>query len=124
MIYSLSISSSYSRKILFLSFALLLLATLSCEGKESKARKAVEEHLKNQGIRELKVEMFYPSKYAPGKAYIAVDVTHSFATGEGKFQHEYMGYILRQEGQGWVVEKPTSYTKEEEKAENLIAGKK
>lgn len=114
----------YSRRLLILSFALLLLASLSCASKETKARKTVEEYLKNQGVRELQVAMFHPSKDDPAKAYIAVDVTYNFATVQGTFQREYLGYILRQEGRDWVVEKPAGYTKDQTKAEDYIAGKK
>jgi hypothetical protein len=112
------------RIILFAIVALSLFASSACESKETKARKVVEERLKNQGVRELKVVFFHLSKNTPGKAYIAVDVTYNFATGEGNFQHEYLGYILRQEGQGWVIEKSAGFTKEEGQAENYIVGKK
>ena len=37
---------------------------------------------------------------------------------------EFLGYILRQEGQEWVVEKPAAYTKDQTRAEDFIAGKK
>ncbi|MGA9772389.1 MAG: hypothetical protein WBV94_25375 [Blastocatellia bacterium] len=85
---------------------------------------AVKERLKNQGLRDIKLEIFHPSKNTPGKAYIGVDVTHNFATGEGKFQHEFLGYILKQEGQEWVVENSAGYTKDPAKAEVYIAGGK
>ena len=124
MINSRPQSRLHSRKLFILSLALLVLASVSCESKESKAKKSVQEYLKNQGVRELQVAMFHPSKDNPGKAYVAVDVTYNFATGEGKFQREFLGYILRQEGQEWVVEKPAAYTKDQTRAEDFIAGKK
>ena len=108
----------------FFALALLLISTAACESKESKAKKAVREYLKNLAVRDLQVAMFHPGKDDPSKAYIAVDVTYNFATGGGEFQHEYLGYILKQEGQGWAVEKSAGYTKEPGRAEDYIAGKK
>ena len=115
---------SYFRIALILSFAFLLFGSLSCESKQTKARKAIQEHLKNQGVRDLQVAMFHPSKDNPGKTYVAVDVTYNFATGDGRFQREFLGYILRQEGQGWIIEKTAGYTKDPARAEDFIAGKK
>lgn len=114
----------YLKALFILTLALSIFASISCESKESKARKTVQDYLQNQGLRELEVAMFYPSKNDPAKAYIAVDVTYNFATGEGKFQREYLGYILKQEGSQWVIEKSAGYTKDRAKAEDLLAGKK
>ena len=124
MTNSRNLSRRHSKVLSILSLTLLLLASVSCESRESKAKKAVQEYLKNQGVRELQVAMFHPSKDDPGKAYVAVDVTYNFATGEGKFQREFLGYILKQEGQAWVVEKSAAYTKDQTRAEDFIAGKK
>ena len=85
---------------------------------------AVKERLKNQNLRDIQLVIFHPSKDTPGKAYMGVDVTHNFATGEGKFQHEYLGFILKQEGQEWTVEKSAGYTKDPAQAEVYIAGGK
>ena len=123
MANSQSCSIHYSRMIFFFLCAISLFA-ISCKSNETRALNAVKERLKNQGLRDIKVEFFHPSKNTPGKAYIGVDVTHNFATGEGKFQHEYLGYILKQEGQEWVVENGTGYTKDPAKAEVYIAGGK
>lgn len=123
MVNSQSISIRRSRIILFLLCAISLFA-VSCESKQTRAFNAVKEHLKNQGLRDLQLVIFHPSKNTPGKAYIGVDATHNFASSQGKFQHEYLGYILRQEGQNWVVEKGAGYTKDTEQAEVYIAGGK
>lgn len=112
----------HSFLILAVSFTLLI--NLSCASRETKARKAVEEYLKNQGLRDLNVDMFHTSKDIPDKAYISVTVTHSYATSDGSFQREMLGYILNKNGQGYSVDKPASYTKDEERAETLLAGKK
>ena len=124
MTNSRNLSKQPSKVLFILSLTFLLLASVSCESRESKAKKSVQEYLKNQGVRELQVAMFHPSKDNPGKAYVAVDVTYNFATGEGKFKREFLGYILRQEGQGWVVEKSAGYTKDQSRAEDYIAGRK
>jgi hypothetical protein len=110
--------------MLFILCAIALFASVSCESKEKRAMDAVKERLKNQGLRDIKLELFHPSKDNPGRAYVAVDVTHNFASGEGKFQHEYLGFILKQEGQQWAVENTAGYTKDASKAEDYIAGRK
>lgn len=117
------ISVHRSRMILFLLCAISLLA-ISCESKQTRALNAVKEHLKGQGLRDLQLVIFHQSKNTPGKAYIGVDATHNFAGGQGKFQHEYLGYILQQNGQEWTVEKSAGYTTDLEKAEVYIAGGK
>jgi hypothetical protein len=105
-------------------FILLLTFASACNSKQEKARKAVEEKLKNQGVREMTVDFFHPADNMPDKAYIAVTVTYNFATSDGTFQKEYLGYILKQDGQNWAVERNTLYTKEKDRAENALAGRK
>src|SRR3954447_8097286 len=109
---------------LLIFFTLLLALVSACSSKQEKARKAVEEKLKNQGVREMTVDFFHPADNMPDKAYIAVTVTYNFATGDGSFQKEYLGYILKQDGQNWAVERPTLYTKEKDRAETALAGRK
>ena len=123
MVNSKSNSIRYSQIILLLLCAISLFA-LSCKSKETRALNAVKERLKNQNLRDIQPVIFHPSKDTPGKAYIGVDVTHNFATGEGKFQHEYLGFILKQEGQEWAVERSAGYTKDPAQAEVYIAGGK
>jgi hypothetical protein len=123
MVNSKSNSIRYSQIILLLLCAISLFA-LSCKSKETRAFNAVKERLKNQNLRDIQLVIFHPSKDTPGKAYMGVDVTHNFATGEGKFQHEYLGFILKQEGQEWTVEKSAGYTKDPAQAEVYIAGGK
>jgi hypothetical protein len=102
----------------------LIIFTLSCSSNETKARQAIEDRLKGQGIRGLVLDLFHSSQKIPGKAYASATVTHNFATSSGAFQQEYLGFILKQDGGRWVIEQPTSYTKDPDKAENLIAGGK
>lgn len=104
--------------------SLTLVAAISCASRETRAQKAVEEYLKNQGLRDLKVDMVHTSKDYPDKAYISVTVTYNYATSDGSFQREMLGYILNKNGQDYSVEKPASYTKDEQKAETYLAGKK
>jgi hypothetical protein len=110
--------------LLILTCSLTLLSTTSCASRETKARKAVEEYLKNQGLRDLNVDLFHASKDYPDKAYISVTVTYNYATSDGSFQREMLGYILNQSGRDFSVEKSTSYTKDEQRAETLLSGKK
>src|SRR5215216_4940230 len=124
MINGRSHSQIITRIPLFLICLLTLASISSCTSREGRARKAVEDHLRNQGIRDLKVDVFHTSKDYPDKAYISVTVTHNYATSDGSLQREMLGYILKQEGQNYAIEKNTSYTKDQQKAESLLAGKK
>lgn len=106
--------------------ALLIALASACSSKQEKARKAVEESLKNQGMgpREMTVDLFHPADNLPDKAYIAVTVTYNFASSSGSFQKEYLGFILKQDGQNWAVEKSAVYTKDKSRAELALAGRK
>ena len=108
-----------------LCFLLLLVALASaCSSRQEKARKAVEEYLKNQGTREVVVDYFHPAKTMPDKAYIAVTITYNQGSSSGEFQKEHNGYILKQDGANWQVEKNTSYATDPDRAERLLAGEK
>ena len=110
------------RFVLICLQTILIAATLSCSSNETKVRQVIEDRLKNQGIRNLVLDFFHPSKKTPGKAYASATVTYNYATSSGAFQQEYLGFILKQEGQSWTIEQITGYTKDSDKAENLIAG--
>ena len=123
MVNSQSSSIRYSRMMLFLLCAISLSA-VSCQSKETKALNAVKERLKNQNLRDIQPVIFHISKDTPGKAYIGVDVTHNFAGDAGNFKHEFLGFILQQNGQEWTIEKSAGYTKDPAQAEVYIAGGK
>jgi hypothetical protein len=109
---------------LLIIFILLLTPFSACSSKQEKARRAVEEKLKNMPVREMTVDFFHPADNMPDKAYVAVTVTYNYATSDGSFQKEYLGYILKQDGQNWAVEQNTLYTKDKARAENALAGRK
>ncbi|HKQ04443.1 MAG TPA: hypothetical protein VJ464_04895 [Blastocatellia bacterium] len=111
---------------LLIAFSMFLTVFSACSSKQEKARKAVEEKLQSQGvgIREMVVDFFHPADNMPDKAYIAVTITHNFASGEGNFQKEYLGYILKQDGPNWTVERNATYTKDKARAETVLAGGK
>ena len=96
----------------------------ACSSKQAKARKAVEEHLQNMGVREMTVDFFHPANNAPDRAYIAVTVTYNSGTASGEFQKERQGYTLKQDGQNWQVEGNTFYTTNKDRAETALAGGK
>ena len=111
----------------FISTAICLTALLglgACSGSGEKARLAVEEYLKNQGAQEVKLDRFYTNSAFPNRAYVSVTVTYNFANSSGQPQKEFLGYILRQEGPEWKVDQNTSYTTEEQRAMDLLAGRK
>jgi hypothetical protein len=122
---------STANRLLTLTHIALSVATMvtalflvSCSGKETNAQRAVELHLQNQGMRDIKVEFFYTNSSFPDKAYVAVSASHNFASASGTPQKEYLGYLLKQEGKEYKVEQNSSYTNDEEKAKNLLAGNK
>jgi len=102
----------------------MLLSTVSCSGNEAKAKKAIQEYLKNQGVIELTVDFFYTDPNLPDKAYAGATATHNFAGSDGKQKREFLGYVLTREGTGWKVERNVSYTTEPQKAAIYLAGGK
>ena len=96
----------------------------SCKSAQSSAEKTLLQHLNSPGVRETKVDFFHTDPNVPDKAYISATVTHSFASSDGNFKKEYLGYILSRDGDGWKIEKSTNYTKEEAEARMLLAGEK
>ena len=96
----------------------------SCASNESKAKKAIQEYMKNQGVTDLTMDSFFTSSSVPGKAYTSATVTYNFATSDGKPQREFLGFILAQEGNGWRIERNVSYTKEEQQALRILSGQK
>ena len=99
-------------------------ATTSCSTNESKAKKVIQEYMKNQGITDLTVDSFFTDPNTPGKAYTSATVTYNFASSGGNPQREFLGFILTQEGNGWRIERATSYTKDQQQAAKYLAGGK
>jgi hypothetical protein len=96
----------------------------SCKSARSSAEKTLQQHLMSPGVRETKVDFFHTDPNFPDKAYISATVTHNFASSDGNFKKEYLGYILTRDGEGWKIEKSTNYTKEEAEASTLLSGEK
>lgn len=99
-------------------------STTSCSSNESKAKKLIQEHLKNQGVTDLNMDSFFTDPKFPGKAYTSATITYNFATSSGSPQKEFLGFILTQEGNGWRIERTTSYTKDKDQAAKYLAGGK
>jgi hypothetical protein len=106
------------------SIAFALLMIVGCSSKEAAAHKAVQEYLKNQGIQDLKVDLFCTDPGLPNQAYVSVTATYNFATANGTLQREYLGFILKHTGQQWVVDKNTAYTKDRKTALAYLGGSK
>lgn len=102
----------------------LALASGACNSSRSSAEKVAEEYLKGHGIREVAFDLFYSDPNIPDKAYVSVTATHGFLSSEGKTQQEFLGIILKREGQGWQVEKITAYTKDKNQAGMILTDKK
>lgn len=115
-----------NRTFVFTLFLCLgaVFSTTSCASNESKAKKLIQEYMKNQGITDLKVDSFFTDPNSPGKAYTSATVTYNFASSGGNPQREFLGFILTQEGDGWRIEGTASYTKDQQQATKLLAGGK
>jgi|SRR5215471_1724682 len=121
------INKNIQMPAMILAFVVCLTSALlfsSCASNESKARKAVQEYMKNQGITDLTMDSFFTSPDAPGKAYTSATVTYNFATSDGRPQREFLGFILTKEGSGWRIERSTGYTKDQQQAIKFLAGLK
>ncbi len=118
---------SQSRTALFALFVLSLgtpLAMTSCSSNESKAKKAIEEYVKGQGVTNITMDLFYTNQNSPDKAYTSATLTYNFASSSGNPQREFSGFILARDGDGWRIEKITGYTKQEDQAARYLAGGK
>jgi hypothetical protein len=100
-----------------------LLASSACRNAQAGAEKALQEYLKDQGTREIKIDLLYTNPSFPDQAYVSTTVTYNFASASGSYQKEYAGYILKKDGPNWKVDRNTRYTKDETKANDLLAGK-
>ena len=110
-----------------LSLSILILfsfAAISCSQDTESVKKSIEQHLKDLGVRDVNVDLFMPDPNDKSKAYASATVTYNFAKGDGQLQKEYLGFILKQEGQDWKIEKTTAYAKEEERARQILLGTK
>jgi hypothetical protein len=103
---------------------LLLIPAAACSRDEDRAQEAVQNYLKNQGVQEMKLDLFCEDPGLPNQAYISVTVTYNFGDSSGKPQREFLGYVLKQNGDNWAVQRNTSYTKDKAKALSLLAGNK
>jgi hypothetical protein len=115
-----------SARILLLGLCFLAPFFASCSDKHEDAQAAILEYLKTHGApdaKEVKIDLFHTDKQAPDKAYAGVVTTYTFGSGSGELQREYTGYILKREGSAWAVEQNTNYTKDEQKATEMLLGK-
>ena len=110
--------------VLSLFLSIVTAFVTACASNESKAREAIQEFMKNQGMTDLKVDSFFTDPNSPGKAYSSATVTYNFASSGGKPQREFLGFIMAQEGNGWRIERTTGYTKDQQQAVKLLAGGK
>ena len=112
------------RVIIFALFACMLTGICACSSPSDKAKLAIEQYLKSQKIQDLKLDLFCTNPSFPDKAYASVTVTHSFSNAQGQPQKEFLGYILKQDGNEWRVEHSATYTTEEQRARDFVAGVK
>lgn len=114
----------WSRSLFLWLLCALALTAGGCNGPKSSAEKTVQEYLKNQNIRDIKFDLFHTDSKFPDKSYMAVTITHNFASSDGNFKKEYLGFILNREGDGWRIAQTTSHTTKEDEAGILLSGEK
>jgi hypothetical protein len=104
---------------------LLVFITFSgCGSEANEARRAVEEHLKGSGVKEIQVDLFLKPVDIPDKAYVSVTVTWGFATQQGTPQKEFLGFIMKKDGSSWKVASNSGYTTDRDQARSLLEGRK
>jgi hypothetical protein len=113
---------SFSRLIILLQLILLLFTLSACKGQKSAVPKALQEYLNNQGVQETLVDLDYTSPTVPDKRYVSITVTYNFSTSSGKPQKEYLGFVLKSDGGDWQIDRHTTYTVNQQKAKDLLAG--
>ena len=111
------------RYLFYLLFPGILLS-FSCSKSTDNVPKSLEEMLKSHGVQDIQLDLNYQTPEFPDKKYISLTATYNFASAEGKPQREFLGYILKRDGQDWKVDKNTTYTKNEQKAKDILNGGK
>ncbi|HLG13773.1 MAG TPA: hypothetical protein VJH03_04495 [Blastocatellia bacterium] len=102
----------------------IIITSTGCSRDRAAAKAAIEDHLKDQGVVEMKLDLFYTNSQFPDKAYASATVTFNFATADGSPQKGHMGFVLQRQQDGWKVEKSEKYTTDEGKANTVLSGKK
>lgn len=113
-----------ARWLLVFLCAFGLPALWACNADQSGAEESVTQFLKQNGVRDVKLDLFLKAADSPDRAYVSVTATHGFASGSGDPQKEYLGFIVRKQAGAWKVEKNVSYTTDREAARGLLLGRK
>jgi hypothetical protein len=114
----------YRLTIFVLILATAIMSFGSCAGKEAPAKKAVADYLKPFGVQDLEVDMFHTNPNFTAAAYVSVTATYNYASADGKPQKEYLGFILKKDGEAWKIDHGSPYTKEPTRADDYLAGRK
>ncbi|MEK6301102.1 MAG: hypothetical protein AABO41_10305 [Acidobacteriota bacterium] len=113
-----------SRLTILLLLCGLALAAGACKTAESAAQKTVDQYMKSRGARDVKPDFFYTDSKFPDKAYLSATITHNFASSDGNFKKENLGFILNRDGSGWQVERITGHTTRGDEASAILSGQK
>lgn len=97
---------------------------VACSRADSSIAKVVEDHAKSQGAKEVITDLVYKDPNSSDKAYVSATITHNYADAQGNFQREFLGFILQNDGKEWKINRNATYTKDEKKAQQLLAGQK
>ncbi len=96
----------------------------ACSRTDSSITKVVEDHAKTNGAKEVVTDLVYRDPNSSDKAYVSATITHNYADAQGNFQREFLGFILQNDGKEWKINRNATYTKDEKKAQQLLAGQK
>ena len=113
-----------SRVTILMLLSGLALAAGACKTSQSSAEKAVTEYMKLRGARDVKPDFFHTDPKFPDKAYLSATITHNFASSDGNFKKESLGFILNRDGSGWQVERITGHTTRADEANAILSGQK
>jgi hypothetical protein len=117
---------SRPRWVYVIAFFIVAISSMNvaCNSEKRAAEASLEKFMKSQGVRSLDFGDFITSSATPGKAYLSAVATWNFADNKGNPQKEYLGAIMRKEGNDWSFERFTRYTKNSNDARQLLEGKK
>ena len=110
--------------VVYLMITFAITGLTGCSGQEKQAVKPVEDYLKKMGAREVKARIFVTRQDFPDKAYLSVVATWNFSDAKGEPQREPLGYLLRKEGESWMIEHNVQFTEDRARARELIEGRK
>lgn len=115
---------SRMNRLLIVVMAAGFLVLSACDNQAKRAKEAVDQKLKPMAPKKTELGVFAVDPAAADRAYISVTVTWNFADASGQYQREFLGYVLKKDGDGWQVDgQPIKFTDDKNVAIQLLQGK-